>query len=242
MSPADAASNRPPRLALVMPAAGNSRRMGGARRKPLLELHGIPIIAHTLERFQPVGGIQQAVIVAHPDDVPTIRTDCWAQLAALGATDLVPGGARRQDSVARGLAALRPDIDLVLIHDAVRPFVPRRAIDEAVRMALEHGAAIVAMPVPDTVKRADGDGTRQTVPRADLWGAQTPQVFRLELIRRALEAADREGFECTDDAQLVERLGHEVKLVRGSYQNFKITTPDHLRMAEALLSQPGRDE
>ena len=226
------------KLALVVPAAGSSTRMGGGVRKPLIELRGRPVLWHTLGRFQKVPGLDQIVIVAHPGDIVEIKRSVWRQLAERGATRLVSGGERRQDSVVNGLDALAPDTDIVLIHDAVRPFVPRRAIEESIEAAAEHGAAVVAMPVADTVKRANGERVAETVPRGDLWGAQTPQVFRLELIRRAFDQAAKDGFECTDDAQLVERLGAEVRLVRGSYENFKITTPSHVRMADALLDLP----
>ncbi|MFO7898687.1 MAG: 2-C-methyl-D-erythritol 4-phosphate cytidylyltransferase [Planctomycetota bacterium] len=231
------AAGAPARLGLIVPAAGNSTRMGGGPRKPLIELHGRPILCHALRRFRDVPGIEQVVVVAHPDDLDELRERYWQQLRELGTTDLMAGGGRRQDSVARGVAALGPGIELVLIHDAVRPFVPRRAIGESIRAAAEHGAAIVAMPVPDTVKSVHRDSAAETVPREHLWGAQTPQVFRVALIRGALEAATVDGFEATDDAQLVERLGAEVKVVRGSYANFKITTTEHLRLAEALLAQ-----
>jgi len=226
------------KLALIVPAAGGSSRMGGGVRKPLIELRGRPVLCHTLGRFQGISGLGQIVIVAHPGDIPEIEASVWPQLAGRGATHLVPGGERRQDSVANGLDALDPETDIVLIHDAVRPFVPRRAIEESIEAAAEYGAAVVAMPVADTVKRAKGDAVAETVPRDALWGAQTPQVFRVELIRRAFEQAAKDGFECTDDAQLVERLGAGVRLVRGSYENFKITTPEHLRLAEALLDLP----
>ena len=226
-----------PRLALILAAAGSSTRMGGDLRKPFIELLGLPVICHALKRFQSINGLVQVIVVAHPNDLPRVKASYWRQLKEFGATTLVAGGARRQDSVANGLDALRPDVDIVMIHDAVRPLVPRRAIEDAIRAATQHGAAIVAVPLADTVKRAGGNGTTETVPRGDLWGAQTPQVFQTTLIRRAFDAARRDGFECTDDAELVERLGVEVKLVPGSYENFKITTPEHLRMAEGPLGR-----
>jgi len=237
MSSSEPRPRAPQRLALIVPAAGASARMGGDVRKPLIKLLGRPVICHALKRFQGLDGLRQVIVVAHPDDLQSIRASYWPQLREAGATHLVAGGARRQDSVACGVAALDPDIDVVLIHDAVRPFVSRRAIDESIAKAVQHGAAIVALPVTDTVKRAHGETAVETVPRDALWAAQTPQVFRKKLIQSALDAALSDGFECTDDAQLVERLGAEVKLVRGSHENFKITTPEHLRMAEALLAR-----
>ncbi len=225
------------KLALILPAAGSSTRMGGQVRKPLIEVLGIPVICHTLKRFQHLHGLSQVIVVGHPEDMPQLEASCWSQFRRLGATGLVTGGPRRQDSVARGLEAVHAGVDIVLIHDAVRPLVPRRAIEEAVQAAAEHGAAIVAMPVTDTVKRSLDERIVETVPRDQLWVAQTPQVFQTALIRRAMDEAVRDGFECTDDAQLVERLGLEVRLVRGSHENFKITTIEHLRMAEALLAR-----
>ncbi len=236
MIPSDFSAALGHNRALIVAAAGSSTRMGGAVRKPLIEIAGRPILCHTLERFRGIHGLEQVIVVAHPDDMARIRSSYWRLLHEAGATHLVPGGERRQDSVARGLEAVRSDVGIVLIHDAVRPFVPRRAIEESIEAAARFGAAVVAVPVADTLKRAQGDRSAETVPREGLWAAQTPQVFRTELIRRAFAAAQRDGFECTDDAQLVERLGLEVKLVRGGYENFKITTPEHLRMAEALLA------
>jgi 2-C-methyl-D-erythritol 4-phosphate cytidylyltransferase len=229
------------RLALIIPAAGSSTRMGGDVRKPLIEINGLPVICHTMRRFQGLRGLEQIIIVVHNLDLQTIKSDYWLQLKEFGATTLIAGGKRRQDSVACGVDALHPGVDLVLIHDAVRPFVPRESIEQAVAAAAQYGAAVVGMPVADTVKRAQGDGTTEavvtteTVPRGDLWAAQTPQVFRRDLLHQAFLAAHRDGFECTDDAQLVERIGTQVRLVRGSYENFKITTPEHLHMAQALL-------
>jgi len=246
MTSGQAASPPPLRVALIVPAAGNSTRLGGEIRKPLVQLLGLPVICHTLRRFQDIPGLEQIVVVAHPADLAEYRERVWSELRRFGTTDLVAGGERRQDSVARGVAALRPETDVVLVHDAVRPFVPREAVLESIHAAAEHGAAVVAMPVSDTIKRARRDSAAETVPREGLWGAQTPQAFRAELLRGALDAAAVDRFEATDDAQLVERLGAEVKLVRGSYLNFKITAPEHLRMAEALLrleaGSPSADE
>ncbi len=232
-----AAGDPSPRLGLILPAAGSSSRMGDGPRKPLIEINGLPVLCHTLRRFRNLSGVEQVVVVAHPEDIDMWRRRYWSRLSDLGVTELVPGGGCRQESVACGLAALRPDIDIVLIHDSVRPFVSRTAINGAVRAAIEHGAALVAMPLSDTVKRVSGDRVVETVPRDDLWGAQTPQVFRHALIRKALDAALADGVEATDDAQLVERLGEEVKIVRGSHLNIKLTTPEHLRLAEVMLGR-----
>ncbi len=217
-----------PPVALVIPAAGLGTRMGG--RKTLLALAGRPLLLHTLERFLPFRDrICQTIVVAHPDDVGLIRDACPG-------AEVVPGGARRQDSVAAGLACLRPEAELVAIHDAVRPFVAPPAIAAALDAAEAIGSAIVATPMKPTVKRVADGRIAATVDRRDLWCAQTPQVFRRKLILDAYAAAERDAFECTDDAQLVERLGAPVAIVPGSDLNLKITTPDDLALAEAILA------
>lgn len=225
-------------LALIIPAAGASSRMGGDIRKPWIEIAGLPIICHTLRRFQRIKNLAQVIIAAHPQDVARIKSTYWLQLHEFGATNLIAGGEQRQDTVELALAALHADIDIALIHDAVRPLVPRESVLESISAAIEFGAAIVGMPVTDTLKRVDGDSIVETVPRDALWVAQTPQTFQVPLIRRAFESARQANFTFTDDAQLVERLGLPVKMVRGSYENIKITTPEHLRMAELLLAPP----
>jgi 2-C-methyl-D-erythritol 4-phosphate cytidylyltransferase len=152
-----------------------------------------------------------------------------------GRVVLVAGGEERQDSVRRGLEALG-DADVVLVHDAARPLVPRRVIDAVIDATLRSGAAVPVVPVADTVKRVESDGAvGETLPRDDLRLAQTPQGFRTGLLRAAYARAEREGFRGTDDASVVERAGGRVVVVPGSPRNLKITTPEDLRLAEALL-------
>ncbi len=244
-------------FALLLPAAGVGTRMGG--RKTLLHLAGRPILLHTLDRFLPFRErMCQTIIVAHPDDVRAVADACPG-------AQVVAGGARRQDSVSAGLALLRPEAELVVIHDAVRPFVAPEAIAAALDAAEAAGAAIVATPMKPTVKRVAQDMSNiypqitqtprsdsgsesvksvdhsasrvvATVDRRDLWCAQTPQVFRRQLIIEAYTAAERDGLDATDDAQLVERLGRQVAIVPGSDLNLKITTPEDLALAEAILA------
>jgi len=224
-------------VALLVPAAGLGVRMG-RRRKPFLSLAGKPILFHTLARFARFRDrIAQTLIVVHPGDLAAVR-DQWGRAlhADYRVTDLVPGGARRQDSVMAGLAAVRPECRLVAIQDAVRPFVPPRAIAASLGAAETTGAAIVATPMKPTVKRVADACITATVDRSDLWCAQTPQVFRRQLIIDAYAAAERDGLDVTDDAQAVEHLGHPVAVVPGSDLNIKITTPDDLPLAEAILA------
>jgi len=206
--------------------------MGG--RKTLLQLAGKPLLLHTLDRFLPFRErICQTIIVAHPGDLRAIE-EILGESAALA---VVPGGARRQDSVWAGLARLVPEAELVAIHDAVRPFVAPEAIAAALAAAEETGAAIVAAPMKPTVKRVADGRIVATLDRRDLWCAQTPQVFRRQLIFEAFQAATRDRFEATDDAQLVERLGRPVAIVPGSDLNIKLTTPEDLAVAEAILAR-----
>ncbi len=225
-------------VALVVPAAGLGTRMGG-RRKPFLELAGKPILCHALDRFAPFRHrIAQTVVLLHPDDVAAAR-DAWAERLAAdyGVTDLVAGGARRQDSVRAGLARVEPACALVAVHDAVRPFVPTAAIAACLDAAERLGAAIVALPMKPTVKRVADARIAATVPRRDLWCAQTPQVFRRQLILDAYRAADRDGLDLTDDAQAVEHLGQPIAVVPGSDLNLKLTTPEDLELAEAIVAR-----
>ncbi len=211
--------------------------MAMAQRKPLLELAGKPLILHTLDRFLPFRHrIVQSILLFHPDDVPTVRRELGDTLAgAYGVTDIVAGGERRQDSVRIGLERTSAEAALVAIHDGVRPFVSREAIAASFEAAAEVGAAIVASPMKPTVKRVAEGRIVASIDRRALWGAQTPQVFRRELILDAYAAAERDGLVATDDAQMVEHLGHPVAIVAGSELNLKITTPEDLRLARAML-------
>ena len=223
-------------VALLVPAAGLGTRMGG--RKTFLHLGGRPLLFHTLDRFAPFRRrLCQTIIILHPDDMDA-ACDAWGAtlLGAYGVTDIVPGGARRQDSVRAGLACVGVEAELVAIHDAVRPFVATRAIAAAFEAAEAVGAAIVAAPMKPTVKRVADGRIVDTIDRGDLWGAQTPQVFRRRLILKAFDAAERDGVDATDDAQLVERLGQPVAIVPGSDLNLKVTTPEDLKLAEAILA------
>ena len=238
------------KVALIIPAAGVGARLSRPQtagrpertrqpRKPWLLLGGRPILLRTLERFAAIPSITQRVLVVHPDDAAQVREDWPVELAELKVTDILPGGATRQESVSRGLQALRDDIAIVAVHDAVRPFVSTRAIEESIAKARESGGAVVAARMTATVKRADARGRIvQTIPRENLWMAQTPQTFRREILLAAYDAAAREGVTATDDSYLVERIGHAVMIVEEGPANIKITTPDDLKLAETLLAGP----
>ena len=224
-----------PPTALVIPAAGLGTRMG--QRKALMALDDKPIIAHTLERFVPLANRFVAVVlVVHPDDAEGVESAIEGLRGQFASVVVVPGGARRQDSVRAGLEATPAAAELVAIHDAARPFVSARTVVAALEAAAEVGAAIVATPMKPTVKRVEDGLVVATLDREKLWCAQTPQVFRRELLLAAWEAAERDGLEVTDDAQLLEHIGHPVGIVPGSDVNLKLTTPEDLALARAMLA------
>lgn len=222
----------PGAIALIIPAAGIGSRMKCDIRKPFLTLCGKPILYLTLERFQLIGGISQVILAVNGGDFPR-KAALLAETAPLGVTDVVKGGATRTESVANALRALRADVDVVLIHDAVRPFVAVEVVEGVIEAARRVGAAIAAAPVKDTVKRVEGGLITGTVPRDALYLAQTPQGFRREVVEEAYRRAGGGAF--TDDASLVEALGGQVAIVPSTYGNFKITTPEDLALAEAVL-------
>ncbi len=226
------------KAALIIPAAGRGTRFGAEIKKPYVELGGRAIFLRTLDRFAGIEEISFRIVVVSAEDLEFVRTTFGAELERLGVDRILPGGRERYDSVSAALAAVPADCDLVAIHDAVRPLVPVAAVREALEVAERIGAACVGMPLVETVKRATSAGIIEaTVPRERLWGAQTPQVFRTELIRLAYGRREKIAGALTDDAQLVEALGHPVALVTGSRENIKITTPEDLRLAEALLDK-----
>ncbi len=211
--------------------------MGGPVRKQYRTLAGRPILAHTLAAVASCPEIEEIILVVPAEDRQMCRTTVVAPLEISTSVRIVSGGAERQMSVSNGLENLSEGIDLVAIHDGVRPFVRPTEFSAVLAAAEEHGAAILAVPAADTLKRADGQGRiRETLDRADVWLALTPQAFRLDLLREAHKAAQHDQVLGTDDAALVERLGRPVKLVLGGRRNLKITTPEDLILAEALLA------
>jgi 2-C-methyl-D-erythritol 4-phosphate cytidylyltransferase len=221
----------------IVVAAGRGSRMGGGRAKQFREISGIPIIIHTLRRFELCPAVGETTVVL-PDDA---REEFLSLSESYGLRTLaraVAGGATRALSVWNGLQSLgqRDARDVVAVHDGVRPFVTPEEIERVVREAEESGAAILAAPAVDTIKEAERGTVLRTHERSRLWHAQTPQCFRLGLLRRAYESALAEGrTEATDDSALVERLGTEVRIVEGGPHNIKVTTPRDFALAEILL-------
>ncbi len=225
--------------AVIIPAAGLGKRVGTRTPKQFLRLATAPILVLTVERFARHRAIGTIVVAAPPADVH--RTERLLEPIRRRRTIVVvPGGKERQDSVRSGLAAAPASSKIILVHDAVRPFVTPSLIGELVAAARRHGAAICGLPVTDTVKRVTNGIVETTLDRSRLWSAQTPQAFRASLLREAHERAHRDGFRGTDEAMLVERLGHPVRMIRGLAENLKITTPADLSRARGLIARQVR--
>jgi 2-C-methyl-D-erythritol 4-phosphate cytidylyltransferase len=222
-------------VAALVLAAGRGERLGGGTPKAFVPLAGRPLLWHALAAMAAAPAIERVVPVIARADLPR-----WERLAPelAGLAKLaapVFGGAERQDSVREGLAALPPEIQWVAVHDAARPFVRAAAVARVVEAARASGAAILAVPATDTIKRVRAGRVLETPPRSELWAAQTPQVFRTQLLREALAKATAEGRLATDDAQLVEWLGVAVTVVEGDPDNWKLTLPQDLAAAEERL-------
>jgi 2-C-methyl-D-erythritol 4-phosphate cytidylyltransferase len=214
---------------LILAAAGEGRRLGAATAKAFLPLGGRPMLEHTMERFDGAGRITERVVAVRPGDVDRARS-CLARWEPT----IVEGGRRRQDSVKAALDAAAAEY--VVVHDAARPFVSGELIERVLDEAERTGAAIAAVAVTDTVKQVQDGAIVRTVPRGDLWAAQTPQAFKTSILREAFARA-REDAEATDSAQLVEALGLPVRIVPASAGNGKITSPEDLARAGWILER-----
>jgi len=222
------------KFAVIMPAAGASSRFHDQNyKKPFAPLADRAVWLHAAEKFLHREDVVQLLLVISPQDREYFDFKFSANVAILG-IDVVDGGKERADSVENALARLKPEVEYVAIHDAARPCIADEWISKVFEAAVKSGAAILGLPVSSTLKRVrDGSQIVETVPREGLWEAQTPQVFRRAILLEAY--GRRAGFQATDDAQLVERLGKPVSIVRGSPVNMKISTKEDLRLAEQAL-------
>ncbi len=218
-------------IAVILPAAGSGARFGGERNKLLANLAGKPIWRHSVDRFLSFAGVVTILMPVSPSD----RSYFSSITGSLDRVELVDGGATRTDSVRRGLERLRAGkfTGLVAVHDAARPLVDDQQLHRVFAEAQRSGAAILAVPVTSTLKRGMDQTIASTVDRSELWEAQTPQVFDMTLL---LDAYDNHAqTPATDDAELVQRTGHPVRLVEGCRTNLKITVPGDLMLAEAII-------
>jgi 2-C-methyl-D-erythritol 4-phosphate cytidylyltransferase len=237
---------------VIIPAAGLGTRMasstataqGKARSKQFTQLEGVPILIHTLRKFARIQEISEIWVAMRKSESELFREE--ARKYDLGnKVHIVEGGEHRQQSVANALNALQAaEDDIVLVHDAVRPFVTSETIAEVIAAVKKHGAAIAGVPAIDTIKQvertADGAVITTTIPREMIVQAQTPQGFRFGVLKKAFDDATAEGFLGTDEASLLERLGQSVHVVMGSARNIKITTPADLELAEFFISLENR--
>ena len=224
------------RTTAIVPAAGSGSRMNRTISKQYLSLGGKPILVRTLELLAQSSLIDALLVVVPESDVDAVRTEILAPWNLKKVASILAGGRERQDSVRAGIEALDGDTDIVVIHDAVRPFASADLIERCILAGRQDGAATAGVPVKDTVKEVGLEGlVLRTCDRSVLWLTQTPQVFRRDIIEEAHRAAVRDGCRATDDTALVERLGFPVRMVPGDYGNIKITTPEDLAIAEAVL-------
>jgi 2-C-methyl-D-erythritol 4-phosphate cytidylyltransferase len=237
------------KVAVILPAAGLGTRMGrtsaetaGTSRKQFMLLEGSPILLHTVRKFAASDRVREIVVALRREDLGWVG-DLLHEQIRNKTVRVVEGGNSRQESVERGLAAVAADTELVAVHDAVRPFIDLEIIEKAIDEAAEYGAAIVGVVPVDTVKQvtgaqASGAKVRSTISRERLVLAQTPQVFRYDLLKQAFEAARRDNFVGTDESSLVERLEQvDVRVVMGSDRNIKITKPTDMELARLFLSE-----
>lgn len=211
--------------------------MGGSVPKQFLALGGQPIILHTLRVLQASPVIEEIILAVPQSDMEYCLAEIVARHGFTKVKKVVPGGKERQESVRHALEHVHENVDIVLVHDAVRPFLTERMVEEVVTAARTRGAAIVALPMKDTVKQVGADHViERTVDRQTLWLAQTPQAFRRDWLLEAHRKAHGEGVRATDDAYLVEWCGHPVSVVEGSGENIKITRPEDMIIGDAILA------
>jgi 2-C-methyl-D-erythritol 4-phosphate cytidylyltransferase len=211
--------------------------MQADRAKQMLELGGVPLLVHTLRRFEECAAVDQIILVSQPN----LTTEVLALISRHNLKKIarvVGGGAERQDSVYRGIRVIKEaEAGIIIVHDAVRPFVRPEEIRTVIERAQNTGAALMAMAAIDTIKQVKSGRVQRTLDRKRIFHAQTPQAFRYSIIKEAYERAYADGFTATDDSQLVERIGQRVSVVEGSPINIKITRPFDLRLAEVIKKE-----
>lgn len=228
-------------VSVIVLAAGKSKRFGGKEKKPFANLDGRPIFIRCLELFINREDVAQTILVVPPEDAERLKEKYAANLGFMG-VQLTEGGEQRHHSVANALAKVKEDSALVAVHDGVRPCVSEEMINAVFAEARKSGAAILACPITGTIKQvSEAKVVDETLSRADLYEAQTPQVFKRDVLLKAYESADKITESITDDAQVVEQLGHPVSVVLSDASNIKITRKGDLALASAILkSRPAR--
>ncbi len=221
---------------VVIPAAGQGKRMKAGKNKLWIELAGKPILSHTIQVFENDPWCREVILVGNTNELDQLE-HLKASYQFCKVTQIVPGGEERQQSVFEGLKRLTGDDSIVLIHDGARPFIGQDSIHQLVQLTEKTGAAVIAVPIKDTVKKVMDHQVVTTIDRSSLWAVQTPQAFRLSIVFDAHKQAAQENYIGTDDASLVERYGQTVSIVEGDYFNIKLTTVEDLVIAKAILSE-----
>ena len=227
----------------IIPAGGAGKRLGLDVAKQYIPLDSLPVLVHTIRVFQITDVVSAIVLVVPNEDVASVQKNIVEKYSLTKVMTVVAGGRERQDSVQNGLKAVPETCDIVIVHDGVRPFVTRDMITRVVAAAAQCGAASIGVPAKDTIKETtDENIVTRTLRRQNLWQTQTPQAFQYDILCRAYAAAQTDHFYGTDDASLVERMGVNVRMVAGSYENIKITTPEDLLIAEALMENKKKEK
>jgi len=222
----------------IIVAGGFGKRMTTSIAKQYLLLNGIPVLSHTISRFEEASSVNDIILVVPPGDSEYVQRSIVEKFNLSKVRHVVEGGSQRQDSVRNGLAMVDNGDGIVLIHDGARPFITPDLIDRSVERARKSSALVLGIPASDTVKSVEEKNfIKKTLKRESVWLAQTPQVFRIDIIKKAYERAYDEGFYGTDDAEVVERMGITVEIMRGSTANIKITTPEDLVLGEFLMGK-----
>jgi 2-C-methyl-D-erythritol 4-phosphate cytidylyltransferase len=225
------------KISAIIPVAGQGKRFGGKTPKQFLTINNQSIIEITLKKFVSLDNINDGVVVVSESDIDFSR-DLFRKIDGFeNKFKVVKGGKKRQDSVYNGLQIIPSDTDIVVVHDGVRPLVSSQLITKSIQNALVTGACIAAIPVKDTIKRAQNDTVIETIPRDNLWQVQTPQSFRYSVLKEAHEKAKKIGFYSTDDSSIVEWNGHPVNIIIGEYSNIKITTKGDLELSLLLYQK-----
>jgi len=226
------------KIVALIAAAGKGKRMNARINKPFIPIFGKPILAYTIEKFEKCKLIDKIYLVVNTEEKEICHKNIILKYNFFKVQELVDGGETRQDSIYNGLKALNKDTDIVVIHDGARPLVEATTIRDSIEKAQEYGAAIAVIPIKDTVKKSENNFfITKTLNREEIWRAQTPQTFKYDIILPAYHQAYKDKYLATDDAAIVERYGHKVKLIIGSEENIKITTPFDVIVAEIFLKK-----
>lgn len=224
------------KVSAIIPAAGSGIRIGGDTKKQYIHLHNKPILVRTIERLSSSRFISEILLVVPESDVEYCENEIVSLYSLNKIKRVITGGKERQDSVHNGIEHISPDTDIIMVHDAVRPFISEKLIKKSIETAAECGSVVVAVPEKDTVKEATTEGLIiKTLQRQRLWRIQTPQVFRRDILVRAYDNAVKTGFLGTDESSLVEQIGEPVTIINGSYLNIKITAPEDILLAESIF-------